>query len=321
MEPKKEITVVHTTHPLSQQLFQRLATPRNVIKSNRSTAQVACTNCSTTLVKLMTCQRCKSVWYCSKVCQTTDWARHKQTCTLAERSKGVLKLVETLVANITLFLMLEVCAILDLDLLNRDNSKIGFDFPFMVRVDIGIEPSNVLNFINLCIDNPVDSKLEGMIQVNHFHSHIPGKSGFAPLTPKRMDMWRTARAKANTDGASGHPLGLLEFVNDSEHSITLPFRLDSGARHLAKKAEPFTTFSALTGKAEKPMSVASCMEFINLHIRADKQNQLKLRTEMTEADKDTVKGVSDRANTREAVVFLREKMRRETLYANMPLPE
>ncbi|KAH0839414.1 hypothetical protein J3R83DRAFT_144 [Lanmaoa asiatica] len=58
---------------------------------------------------------------------------------------------------------------------------------------------------------------------------------------------------------------------------------------------------------------------MNIHIRSDKENQLKLRAEMTETDKVIVRGVRDKSVTKEAVVVLREKMARESLYANMPL--
>ena len=58
---------------------------------------------------------------------------------------------------------------------------------------------------------------------------------------------------------------------------------------------------------------------MNTHIRSDKENQLKLRAEMTETDKAIVRSIRNKSVTREAVVLLREKMRRESIYANMPL--
>ena len=59
--------------------------------------------------------------------------------------------------------------------------------------------------------------------------------------------------------------------------------------------------------------------YMNLHIRADKQNQLKLRAEMTDTDKAIVRSAGDKSITREAVVLLRQKMAREVIYARMPL--
>jgi len=58
---------------------------------------------------------------------------------------------------------------------------------------------------------------------------------------------------------------------------------------------------------------------MNLHIRADKQNQLKLRAEMTETDKAIVRSARDKSVTRPGVQILRKKLERESLYANIPL--
>jgi hypothetical protein len=61
------------------------------------------------------------------------------------------------------------------------------------------------------------------------------------------------------------------------------------------------------------------IRFMNLHIRADKQNQLKLRADMTDTDKAIVRSAGDKSITREAVVLLRQKMARESIYAGMRL--
>ena len=293
MDPKN-IRVIHTTHPLSQESFRMMATPPEVIEANKSKSQFRCTACSTTRNKLPTCQRvsmtfyfslknlqsyglqCKSVWYCSKECQKTDWyvnrsvfssessplfrPRHKTWCTVSDRPKGVQELVKTLASNVTLITMLQVCAALDLDL-NR-NRELGFKVPFMSRVDIAIEPSNVHSFVKLFLtDEPYGEKMEGMIQINHFYSLIPGKSGNAPLTKMRDNMWRVEREKLNRNGRRNDALGLLEFVNNSDFSITIPFPVNSPSMKVAKEKEPFLMLSGLTGTTvEKPMTVASCME-------------------------------------------------------------
>ncbi|KAH7890105.1 hypothetical protein F5I97DRAFT_1999724 [Phlebopus sp. FC_14] len=346
----KDVTILHTTHPRADDIFQAHAIPRDVIKANRTAFRVTCTNvnCGKHLDKLQTCQKCKSVWYCSKEASmiytifniieaqiaqvlvagfsvrgqtgvSKIMARHKQTCTPVERSSGVLKLIQTFVANQLLLTNLSICAVLDLGLLN-DRKRIGFDVPFMVRVDVGIEPADVILFTKLLYtDEPVPDKLEGMIQVNSFFSWLPGQSGHDPLTPKRMAMWKQARSELDAQPQRSHdPLGLMEFVNDNCHSITISFPIHRGAFKLAGEAEPFVMLSGITGTMEKPMTVATCMEFINVHIRADKKNQLGLRTEMTQADKEIIKAVADPANIKDSVRFLREKMERETLFARLP---
>lgn len=191
-------------------------------------------------------------------------SRHKTWCTPAERPKGIKKLVETLVCNITLITMLQVCAALDLDLNNDKKKEIGFKIPFMMRVDIAVEPSDVYSFVKLFLtDEPASDKMEGMIQFNRFHSHIPGKSGYVPLTKMRDAMWHSEREKLDGNPVRrDDPLGLLEFVNnDSDFSITMPLPVYSGAMKVARNKEPFVMLSGLTGASfQKPMTVASCME-------------------------------------------------------------
>jgi hypothetical protein len=47
-----------------------------------------------------------------------------------------------------------------------DNPRIGFDVPFGVRIDIAIEPNNILDFIGLYFNNrSPGEKLQGMVQV------------------------------------------------------------------------------------------------------------------------------------------------------------
>ncbi|KAG1727513.1 hypothetical protein EDB19DRAFT_196506 [Suillus lakei] len=89
-----------------------------------------------------------------------------------------------------------------------DNPRIGFDVPFMARVDIAVEPSDFLDFMSLYLnDEAVGEKLQGMLQVNAitpWHSSVHG-----PLMPKRQT-WREARAKYNAEGFAKDPVGLRE---------------------------------------------------------------------------------------------------------------
>lgn len=53
-----------------------------------------------------------------------------------------------------------------------------------------------------------------------------------------------------------------------------------------------------------------------MHIRADKQNQLRLRAEMTEQDKEAIRAAGRNEDTLPARI-LKEKMKREHLYAGV----
>ncbi|KAG1813050.1 hypothetical protein EV424DRAFT_72796 [Suillus variegatus] len=99
---------------------------------------------SKTLDKPLKCSKCKGVRYCSKECQKKYWSAHKSACHNVERSSGALKFVRTFFANITLIMFLKVAIIYGCGLL--DNSRLGFDAPFMARVDIAVEPTDTLDF-------------------------------------------------------------------------------------------------------------------------------------------------------------------------------
>jgi hypothetical protein len=220
-----------------------------------------------------------------------------------------------------------------------DNPRIGFDIPFLARIEIAIEPSDVLMLGGLYVNDPtVEEKLEGMVQVNAITAW-QSPSMQAPLTPKRLNTWREARARCNAEGFAEDPVGLMEFVGrrcieDSGNSITVELHIPNNVLAVAMTRAPFTCVSAITGiRTKKPLSAASCLEsvlrsytemqpltitvhrFINSHIRVDKHNQLHLRTEMTEQDKEVI-----RAAGRDEDIFpariLKEKMQREQLYAN-----
>lgn len=55
---------------------------------------------------------------------------------------------------------------------------------------------------------------------------------------------------------------------------------------------------------------------INMHIRADKDNQLHLRTEMTDQDKQVIRAAGRNEDTYLARL-VKKKMQREHLYANI----
>ncbi|KAG1842687.1 hypothetical protein C8R48DRAFT_737374 [Suillus tomentosus] len=312
--PIREIVHVHVTHPDRDDLFRIAATTSDLIKKNVKTFGVQCTQCQKTLDKPLKCSKCKGVWYCSKECQKKHWPAHKSACHDVERSSGALKFVRTFFANITLMMFLKVAIIYDCGLL--DNSRLGFDVPFMARVDIAIEPTDILDFAGLYLNNrPIAEKLKGMVQVNAVSAWDPNTH--PPLTPTRLRLWQDARAQSTAAGYSKDPVGLIEFLNYTENSTTVAFHIASSVIAVARKREPFLCSSALTGnQSEKPMDSATCIEYINLHIRADEQNQLLLRAVMTEQDKEVIRAAGRNEDSL-PVSLLNYKMQRELLYANI----
>jgi hypothetical protein len=205
-----------------------------------------------------------------------------------------------------------------------DNPGIGIDVTFVARVDIGIEPSDILDFIGLYHgDKAVEEKLQGMVQINAVTVWYP--SLMHPLTAQRLHLWREIREKYNAEGFAKDPVGLVEFVDGScggdwKNGITVGLHIPTTVIDMARKREPFVRVSAVTGaQFKQPMSAMACLEYINVHIREDTQNQLCLRTAMIEEDKEIIRAAGRNEGTFPARI-LKEKMGREHMYANIPDP-
>lgn len=126
-----------------------------------------------------------------------------------------------------------------------ENPRIGFDLPFLARVDIAIEPSEIHDFIRLYVnEESFGEKLQGMVQVNALSAWNPSIND--PLTPMRQRLWRDTRAKFNAQGFAKNPVGLIEFIDCAENSVTAELYIPTFVVESAKKREPFVCASALT---------------------------------------------------------------------------
>ncbi|KAG0696612.1 hypothetical protein DFH29DRAFT_1004402 [Suillus ampliporus] len=327
--------------------FRAMAVPSQHLKAQRKAARIQCSQCQTILEKPSTCKKCKSVWYCSKevgfatvkkvksegltsrvlivvpkealVSQrylrltqietslNHDRPAHKPNCHEVERSSGVLKFVQMFQANQLLMAYLEICIGYECGLF--DNPRIGLDVPFMARVYIATEPSNFPDFVGLYLnDKAVGEKLQGMVQVNAI---MPS------LTPMPPSKWDQARARHTADGFAKDLVGLVEFIGCSEgsgNSIISELYIPTMVLDMARKHKPFVTVNSFTGAQLKtPVNTASCLQFINMHIREDKKNQLSLRAEMTQQDKEVIRAAGRNEDALPARL-LKEKMQRERLY-------
>ncbi|OJA12208.1 hypothetical protein AZE42_09562 [Rhizopogon vesiculosus] len=241
---------------------------------------------------------------------------HKPKCkSEVERTSGILvKLVAEFYANQELMAGLQFAAILACDLLN--NSRLGIDMPFLARVDIAVQPSELGHFITLFLDGKtIPKRLQGMIQLNAITPW--GATTDGPLTPSQLRAWREARAKANAGGFTKNRVGLVEIINNGENTGSLIFIGDMLMPHeclqVARKREPFEFASVLTGfRYKKHMVASTCLE----STRADTQNQLLLRSEMTEQEKEVIRAAGRGKDTL-ATRLLKAKMKSEYLYATM----
>jgi hypothetical protein len=75
----------------------------------------------------------------------------------------------------------------------------------MARVDVAIEPSDILDFAEIFLgEGPVEKKIDGMLQVNGFTPAAP--SQMESLMPKRQDIWRQERERVTSERFRNDPV-------------------------------------------------------------------------------------------------------------------
>ncbi|KAJ7037626.1 hypothetical protein C8F04DRAFT_1232481 [Mycena alexandri] len=296
----------------AQKYFSMLAPSLKDIRNIRSNVvQAACSTCLMSEKdlgqQLRKCGKCHAVWYCSKECQTQSWPDHKPTC----REGGIPKLIRTLISNELLQDILHVCFILDFNLLHRST----FDEPLLARVDVAIEPSDIHDFAEILLGKGLDQKkLQGMLQVNRFQ---PATAEQLENLPQHREMWRRARERVDSKGFRTDPVALMviDFACGL-NSIAVPVHIHSLAMDVLKK-QILAGFNSISSAHCVPYRYAYFTHhsngFMNTHIRADKENQLLLRTEIRPSDVQVIRDVAANSNSVPAMM-LNNKLAREKIY-------
>ncbi|KAJ7891140.1 hypothetical protein B0H13DRAFT_2665837 [Mycena leptocephala] len=177
------------------------------------------------------------------------------------------------------------------DLLHRARC----DELLLARLDVAVEPSDIVNAFTL----PTDSRR---------------------FSPERRAVWRSNRAIADSAGFNADPVAIMDVVYaDGQNSLTIPLRIRSAVRKVVTMgiSEGFAIASGITGETTRvPYTVESCLQFINTHIRADKSNQLLLRTEMRPSDIQIVRDAATNSNSVPAMI-LHAKIAREYIYESI----
>ncbi|KAJ7726109.1 hypothetical protein B0H16DRAFT_1735813 [Mycena metata] len=187
-------------------------------------------------------------------------------------------------ANPFLNLYLQAYLILHFDLLRHPH----VDPPFNARVDIGIEPAEIPDFLDIFLGNqPRAGETKGMVQVN-------------AVTPLEL----IAAAELSPERA-------LFGNGESVQTIASTIRIHPVAMELVCRAEPQVRTSAITGEVtEVPFNFDTAL---NMHIRADKNDQLLLRTTLRPSDVQNIRDAAANLPTHSTRV-LRAKMARESIY-------
>jgi len=197
-----------------------------------------------------------------------------------------MDLLNLFLSNKFLHTYLEVAFILELGL-----EMPVLDRLFTAQLYIGIEPCDVNDFRELWgpefdFDPSKKVKMGGMFQLlglttssTHPRNVPSGRSNARVDTPDLADLRRQVAKK----GHEGGTLVQYEFVAMTDAYVSNQIgalSIGLGAFALAQELEKITVSKGVN----KPLTVATCLEYINMHIRQDAENQLCLRSRMKVGD-------------------------------------
>ncbi|KAJ7128797.1 hypothetical protein C8R43DRAFT_1240220 [Mycena crocata] len=299
------IELKHNVHPELKEYHQSVATSKKDLRETRTRMHQLCSVClkgSVPGVELRHCKKCQQAWYCSKECQKKNWSMlrsihrntitnlanrplHKSGCKPPGSTIKMAKFSENLpLASGFLNGKLQLCCILAFDLLHQPQ----LDKPFVARVDIGIEPTDLMDFMGIYTGKRT-VKTQGMVQLNAF-TVLPAEA----IEENMMTVWRQARNAVTAMGGATSPVGILLLSKANALVHIADFPITPHAMQLMGASPIIESTSSLTGLTEvKPFDIGGAMEVMNKHIRADTKNRLSMRSEMTSEDIQTIRDAAN----------------------------
>ncbi|KAK6969321.1 hypothetical protein R3P38DRAFT_3146315 [Favolaschia claudopus] len=296
-----------------------LSTPSKELRQNRAATKEreGCAKCYRLQEKLSRCARCKTVSYCSKECQKADWPLHKVACTRGDESTlNITKIAQRLLSSTVLSRMAEESCVYACDMTSASLASLFERYenePFIVRVDVAIEPEDVKAFYKIYNDDDANpqSKLYGLVQINAVTDWT--SKGAEIVTEGALEMWR--QAKAGLVGTST-PLhdsyqGLLCISKGNALNVFHPIVVSAetvAALRPGGKRSTFGVSSAMTdSRATIPKTLENVVEYMNTHIRQDTKDKLCLRSVLGETDIQTIKDAGAAARALKAAAEEREE--------------
>jgi len=265
--------------------------------------------------------------YCSKECQTGDWRAHKSQCKESTDQKlhTITDLQNFFLGNAFLHLYFELALILEL----------GLEMPvpdrlFTAQFYIGIEPCDVNDFRQLWgpefnFDPSKKVKMKGMFQLfglttSSAHARdVPTGLAQAVSDSDFADFRRLADEKGRKSDTLVH----CEFVAMADGFVSTQFIFVSITLAALEFAKEFRAQITVSEGINKPLTVATCLEYINMHIRQDAENKFCLRSRMAVGD---VRFINYTGNDNRRIFTkepwkdtyrktLKEKVNRESVYS------
>ncbi|KAJ7736115.1 hypothetical protein B0H16DRAFT_1764384 [Mycena metata] len=289
----------------------------------------SCTNClrNTTgnqTLKLLCCGRRHYIllergsWV---QCQREHWPQHKECCNPPDGS-GIRSIVTKFISSRMGCVCLQICMILHFDLLH--NPQLGIHQPCVALLDFGIEPVEIKDFFDILLDQPLPSRIKGMLQVNNFEVLGPAETEEA-LKPAMLGCWNLAREECVRKGLPNTPVGLVKIGNAAGGpTAAVPVVISEEGMELARQAlkeSSFTAFDFLECVSVFAIfpsrTQPSVFRQTNTFIREDIKNTLRLRKNMEASDIDAIKALRRDIAEDPYGQNLLAKMEREAIFQPM----
>ncbi|KAJ7662102.1 hypothetical protein DFH06DRAFT_1471686 [Mycena polygramma] len=281
------------THPDLKKDFRRTLRKaednRERLQEQRHNFLTACSNpsCSDTHTNpKKKCANCHIAQYCSRECQRNHWQVHRGVCGPATSPHKLI--VDVFSSNLLMhFLYLFLAVELDLE-----HKLPGTELPLVgLRVCMG--PAEVVPFMQAGMEgkDPLELKdTDGGAPWGILHFRDAYQQDIGILTAKEKQFLEDAKAQARLAGVRRdvHTV-LLHFSCDGVQSIFHVLHIPTESVELAKKAEPFHVKSLLRGNFDIPFTKDNILSQLNMTMRNDKANKLKVRARLTKKDVEIMK--------------------------------
>ncbi|KJA26598.1 hypothetical protein HYPSUDRAFT_213177 [Hypholoma sublateritium FD-334 SS-4] len=255
--------------------------PAKDIKAYRESLIIACSFCHKSFRYKLVCAKCKVAAYCSKECQKKQWPLHKFVCQ-ESKAAAKLKLVTTLMSipRFELTLMSTFAFTFGL------HKKMILDRPLIMQCDLAVDAADMSIIFSLTSgkQTPDDypDGVEGMLQLKWFSPLDPA----VVIDPGRRKIWEEARAKNHVKRRAPigkYVTGLIDFhMEGTDQVITMPLNIADQAIALSRMVAGGVCAQdpVLRHEINVPFSPRVAIGTMDMIIRDDKKNHLRLRTHM-----------------------------------------
>ncbi|KAJ6466475.1 hypothetical protein C8R45DRAFT_489727 [Mycena sanguinolenta] len=241
-----------------------------------------------TKMDLRVCSKCKVAKYCSPECQRTHWPVHKTLCRPATSST---KLVQNVISSNLLMHHLHLFLAVELDLQHKIP---GTELP-VVGMRVCMTPADIVQFMRAGGEGKdllqlKDADGGAPWGILHFRGAFQHDLGALPPREKQLLETAKAEARSNEFHHRVHTV-LLHFTSDDVQSIYVGIHIPVEVVQIAQEAEPFHVKSLARGSFDIPFTKENILDVLNMTMRNDKANKLKVRARLTKKDVEIIKEV------------------------------